>query len=181
MLCRLTTLILLSLLLTACRAASGPAPTATAKPETYATLTATSIPIRAAPSQTPTATAIHLQYVTVYQKDGFSIRQAFLGPRIIWQWDNFPMPPTRIQNTLKNLELGRQMTCDKPGTSSTPCSQSVILAGNNEYTLRMANAKGGSALLTKNGKLLWTGVTNGADSFAILSSKALGGAGKSVS
>lgn len=173
---RLTILLLLSLFLTACRIASGPTPTATAEPETAATLTATSTSIPATPSPTtPSATPINLQYVTVYQKDGFSIRQAFLGPRAIWQWDDFPMPPTRIQNTLKNLELGHQMVCDKPGTSSTPCSQSVTLAGNNEYTLRMANAKGGSALLTKNGKLLWTGVTNGADSFAILSSRALGG------
>ena len=177
---RLLTPLLLILFLTACGPVATPVPMATQPPESTATSEATTIPPIATPTPQPNhtiaPTPVTLTYKTIYQQDGFSIRQAFLGYNAIWRWDDFPMPPGRIQNTLKSLGLGRQMTCEKnSATSTTPCSQTLTLPGNNQYTLRLANAKGGSGLLTKNGKLLWTGITNGADSYAILSSKQLGG------
>lgn len=173
---RLLTPLLLLLFLTACGPVATSAPTAVATIESSATPEATPVPatVSPQPGRTPTATPIHLTYKTIYQRGEFSIRQAFLGVNAIWRWDDFPMPPTRIQNTAKDLGLGRQMTCDQKSTSNTPCSQTVTLPENNEYTLRLADAKGGSGLLLKNGKLIWTGVTNGANSFAILSSKQLG-------
>lgn len=176
---RLLTPLILILLLTACRLRPVATPTleATQRPESTATLQATAAPatIPPQPSNTPSPTPFVLTYKTIYQQDGFSIRQAFLGNNAIWRWDDFPMPPSRIQNTLKSLGLGHEMTCEKNSATNTPCAQTLMLDGNNEYTFRIANIKGGSSLLMKNGKLLWTGITNGADSFAILSSKQLGG------
>ena len=84
------------------------------------------------------------------------------------------MPPSRIKNTAQDLGLGHKMTCNQANDSVTPCSQTISLLGQNEYTLKLANVHGGSALLMKNNKLLWTGVTNGADSYAILTSKLIG-------
>lgn len=127
------------------------------------------------PDVTPTARPFVFHYEIIYEQDGFSIRRAFLGTNAIWRWDNFPMPPGRIKNSIQDLGLGRNMTCDTKSTSITPCSQTLTLPGPNEYTLQLASVKGGSGLLTKNGKLLWTGTTNGADSFAILTSKPIGG------
>lgn len=173
---RLLPPLFLILFLTACGPVSTPAPAATQRLESTATLQATTIPKTPTPqaSSTPSPTPVNLIYKTIYQQNGFSIRQAFLGYNAIWHWDDFPMPPTRIQNTRESLGLGHQMTCDKNSTSNTPCTQTLTLPGNNEYTLRLADVKGGSSLLMKNGKLLWTGITNGANSFAILSSKQLG-------
>jgi hypothetical protein len=172
----LPSLFALCFFLTACGPAAAPAPTAAQHPESTATLPATAIPYTPSPQPgiTPTATQMHFDYQTVYQKDGFSIRQVFLGSNAIWHWADFPMPPGRIKNTVKSLGLGRQMTCEKNSTSNMPCSQTLTLPENTEYTLRLANVNGGTGLLTKNGKLLWTGITNGADSFAILSSKQFG-------
>ena len=170
----LTPLLLLLLLLTACGPVATPTPVATQPP--VSTITPKAATPTPQPTHSPTATPVNLQYSVLYQQpDGFSIRQAYLGPNVIWRWDDFPTPPTRIQNTLKSLGLGRQMICENNSASSTPCEQTIRLA-ENEYTLRLADVKGGSALLTKNNKLLWTGVTNGANNFAILSSKQLGDA-----
>lgn len=127
------------------------------------------------PSVTPAATPFVFRYETIYQQGGFSIRRTFLGKNAIWRWDNFPMPPERIKNSVQDLGLGRNMICDTQSTSITPCSQTLTLPGPNEYTLQLTSVKGGSSLLTKNGKLLWTGITNGADSFAILTSKPIEG------
>jgi len=70
------------------------------------------------------------------------------------------------------------MSCDKQSTSNTPCAQTLDLplhnGGTDEYLLRLADVNGGSGLLMKNGKLIWTGIMNGANSFAILSSKRVG-------
>jgi len=59
-----------------------------------------------------------------------------------------------------------------------PCSQTLTLplanGGADEYLLRLESENGGSGLLMKIGKIIWTGITNGADSFAILSSKQIG-------
>lgn len=136
------------------------------------TIEASSTP--ATPSPQPSNSPTPTTYTTVYQKDGFAIRQAFLGWNIIWRWKDFPMPASRIKNTTQDLGLGKKMTCTTSDDTSTPCAQTISLPGQNEYTLRLANVKGGSALLTKNGKLLWTGITNGADSYAILTSKLIG-------
>jgi len=167
-------------LCTACSPGATPAPTATRRPEATATLEPTEIPVTPSPqpSNEPTPKKVNLDYKILYQQDGFTIREAFLGKSAIWQWDDFPMPPTRIKNTVQSLGLGRGMACDKHSTSNTPCSQTLALplanGGTDEYILRLADVKGGSGLLMKNGKLIWTGVTNGANSFAILTSKRIG-------
>ncbi|MGC1375486.1 MAG: hypothetical protein WA821_04650 [Anaerolineales bacterium] len=178
---RLLTILLAICLCVACSpAATPPAPTATQRPEPTATLEPTALVPTPSPqpSPTPTPQKITLTYKVVYQQDGFTIREAFLGKSAIWQWDNFPMPPDRIKNTVQSLGLGRKMTCDKQSTSNTPCSQTLALplanGGANEYTLRLANINGGSGLLMKNGKIIWTGITNGANSFAVISSKQIG-------
>ncbi len=172
----LTPLLLFLLLLTACGPLENPTPTPAATQPPVSTSTPRAATHTPQPTASPTATPVNLQYSVLYQQpDGFSIRQAYLGPNAIWRWDDFPMPPTRIQNTRKSLGMGRQMTCEKNNSTSTPCAQTIQLA-ENEYTLRLADVTGGSALLTKNNKLLWTGFTNGANNFAILSSKQLGDA-----
>src|SRR4051812_20828225 len=81
-------LFVIYFLLTACGPVAVPAPKATQRPENTATLQVTALPATPSPqpSQTLTATPIHLHYETVYQKDGFSIRQAFLGWNAIWHW-----------------------------------------------------------------------------------------------
>lgn len=138
----------------------------------FATPSPTIPPPQSSVGPSPTRTPI--TYKIIYQQDGFAIRQAFLGWNVIWRWKDFPMPSRRIKNTVPDLGLGKKMTCETSSDTSTPCAQTVSLPGQNEYTLRLANVKGGSALLTKNGKLLWTGITNGADSYAILTSKSIG-------
>jgi len=179
---RLLTILLVFCLCVACSPAATPtlAPTFTMRPEVTATLEKTPIPATFSPqpSKPPTPKEVTLSYKLVYQKDGFAIREAFLGKSAIWQWDDFPMPDGRIKNTAPSLGLGRQMICDKQVLSGTPCSQTLALplenGGSDEYILRLADVSGGSSLLTKNGKIIWTGITNGANSFAILSSKRIG-------
>jgi hypothetical protein len=175
---RVLTILLIICLCAACSPAAAPTPTATQRPEPTATLEPTAIPVTPSPQPSATPKKVILDYKVTYQQDGFVVREAFLGKSAIWQWDDFPMPPTRIQNTVQSLGLGREMTCEKPATSSTPCSQTLALplanGGTDEYILRLEDVKGGSGLLLKNGKLIWTGVTNGADSFAILTSKRIG-------
>ena len=155
-------------------------PTPTLIPQPTLTPIPTAIPLTPSPqpSPEPTAAQITLDYKIVYRQGGFAIREAFLGKGAIWHWDDFPMPPGRIENTIHSLGLGHDMTCDKQSTSNTPCAQTLDLplsnGGSDEYILRLADMKGGSGLLMKNGKLIWTGVMNGANSFAILSSKRVG-------
>ncbi len=174
------TILLTICLCVACSPAATPTATATSQPEATATLEPTQIPLTPSPqpSKTPTPKKVIFNYKLIYQKDGFAIREAFLGKSAIWQWDDFPMPPTRIKNTTQTLGLGREMACDKQLASNMPCSQTLALplsnGGTDEYILRLEDLKGGSGLLMKNGKIIWTGVTNGADNFAILSSKRIG-------
>ena len=179
---RLLTILLAICLCAACSPAATPTPTATGRPEPTATLEPTALVPTPSPqpSATPTATPkkVTFNYKVIYRQDGFTIREAFLGKGAIWQWDDFPMPPARIKNTVQSLGLGRGMACDKQPTSNTPCSQTLALplsnGGADEYLLRLGNENGGSGLLMKNGKIIWTGITNGANSFAILSSKRIG-------
>ena len=88
------------------------------------------------------------------------------------------MPQTRIANSLQGLGLGRDMSCDTRPGSKTPCSQMIEVAltngGTDSYTFRLDNPGGGVGLLIKNGRLIWSGQTNGAGSPAVLSSKRIG-------
>jgi len=88
------------------------------------------------------------------------------------------MPQARIENAVESLGLGREMTCDQQLNANTPCSQTLELSTANgttdKYILRLESLNGGNGVLFKNGKLIWAGMTNGASSFAILSSKRIG-------
>jgi hypothetical protein len=116
------------------------------------------------------------EYKTIYQDGSFSIREAFLGTDAIWK-DGYQMPP-RIENTVQSLGLGRDMSCDRQLKSNTPCSQTLELplanGGTDLYTFRLGELNGGTGVLFKNGRLLWSGATNGGPSFAIRSSKRIG-------
>ena len=173
-------IFLLACLSTACGpvvtpfpATDTPAPTATFEPTTIP-----ATPSSPQPSKTPTPTQRVFEYETVYDENGFTVREAFLGQGAIWQWDTFQMPPSRIENTAHSLGLGREMDCDARPQADMPCMQTLQLSLSSgsvdEYTLRLDSLEGGSALLMKNGRLIWTGITNGADSFAIISSAQIG-------
>ena len=46
-----------------------------------------------------------LVYKTVYSKDDFKIREAYLGTWESMDWDNFPMPAARIEDASQNLGI----------------------------------------------------------------------------
>jgi hypothetical protein len=152
--------------------------TATARPAHTPTLQPTAIPSTSTPTptQSPTPDERTFDYKVIHQDGSFMIREAFLGTDAIWK-DDYKMPP-RIENTVQSLGLGRDMACDQQSESNTPCSQTLELGlangATDVYTFRLANLNGGTGVLFKNGRLLWSGLTNGGPSFAVLSSKRIG-------
>lgn len=129
------------------------------------------------PSATPTPGEQAYDYKVVYQDGSFSIREAFLGTDAIWK-DGFQMPAGRIKDSVQSLGMGRDMACETGAQGNGPCTQTVKLAmpgGTSEdYIFRLDSLQGGTGILIKNGRLLWSGVTNGAGSFAILASRRIG-------
>jgi hypothetical protein len=162
----------------ACSPFRSAAPTATTSTHPTASIepTASALPIPT-PSEAPTPDQRTFDYNVIYQDGDFVIREAFLGTDAIWKKD-FRMPATRIETSPGSLGLGRDMTCDEGSGSSTPCSQTIALAlangGSDKYTFRLGSLQGGNGVLLKNGRLLWSGGTNGAGSFAVLSSRRIG-------
>lgn len=153
-------------------------PTATTGPTTTPEPTAIPTTLPPPPTNEPIPTQRTFDYKVIHEENGFVIREAFLGQGAIWQWDTFQMPPSRVKNTVQSLGLGREMACDAQLHTTMPCAQTLSLpradGGADEYLLRLESINGGSGLLMKNNRLIWTGVTNGANSFAILSSKQMG-------
>lgn len=168
---------IIGLLLTACGAATvNPATITRPVSSTATTEPATPAPSSPTSTTSPTPAKKTFSYKVIYQADGFTIREALLGANAIWK-DDYQMP-ARIENTVKNLGVGREMACDQEPASNAPCSQTLELGlangGTDQYTFRLANLNGGAGVLLKNNRLLWSGLTNGGASFAILSSKRIG-------
>lgn len=174
-------MVLLAFCLSLACAAVAPAtrPAVTASPAATATITPTTNTIPATPSPTTEATPTPgvFEYKTIYRDGDFAIREAFLGTDAIWK-KSFSMPAARIENSVPGLGLGRGMTCAEASAGNTPCTQTLELAlangGTDKYVFRLGSMQGGPGVLIKNGRLLWSGGTNGAGSFAVLSSKRIG-------
>ena len=88
------------------------------------------------------------------------------------------MPEARIENTIQSLGLGREMICNKQPESNLPCTQTIEIpvgnGGTDKYILGLESVNGGKGSLIKNGRLIWSGYTNGGKAFAILSSIRIG-------
>lgn len=177
----LYSLLALICLCTACSRAATPTPapfTPTTAPS--ATAQPSSVPPTITPEPTvlPEPQTQAYDYKVIYTDGGFSIREAYLGADAIWK-DDFKMPQAHIENTATGLGLGRDMTCEEQPGSPPLCTQSFEIplekgGEGDKYVLHLATVRGGTGTLYKNGKLIWSGSTNGANSFAILSSMRLG-------
>jgi len=170
-------ILLIIALCVACSTATVP-PTATARPIPTATIEPT-VPATASPlpTESPTPGKKKYDYKDIYRDGSFTIREAFLGADAFWSSD-FKMPQARIENIIQTLGLGREMICNKQPTSNLPCTQTLEIplenGGADQYILGLESLNGGKGSLIKNGRLIWSGYTNGGKSFAILSSIRIG-------
>jgi len=173
-------LIALLCLCTACAPATATLPAPTAAPAPTATLQPTDVP-PPTPTLEPTASPAPqtqaFEYKVIFTDGSFSVREAYLGTNAIWK-SNFKMPEARIRNTPPSMGLGRDMVCDAPPGATPHCSQTVEIkrgdGSTDKYLLSLGSIHGGAGNLYRNNRLVWSGYTNGANSFAILSSTRLG-------
>ena len=175
----LRSILALICLCAACSPAAAITPVATAMPAATSTIQPSELPVTPSPqpSDTPEPQPQSYAYKVIYTDGSFSIRQAFLGTDAIWN-SAFRLPAARIENSAAGLGLGRDMACDTKAGVSTHCSQTIEITLDegaiDKYVLGLASPTGGTGTLFKNGRLIWSGTTNGANSFAILSSIRVG-------